>query len=166
MKRIINGVSYNTDTATVVAWYDYVGDEGIEREATVYQTRGGGFFVVHSWEEDGRRRHSFEPTDRSLIADMIGPSALQGQQSEPEATIYLRVPASLKKRIEEHAKLEGLSVNSFALRCFERCIGRSRGTDAQQAEIDNILGCLETGIAGEREAMDAILRRLNLGVRS
>jgi hypothetical protein len=41
MKRIVEGMTYNTDTATLLAWTE----RKKEREE-LYQTRGGAFFQV------------------------------------------------------------------------------------------------------------------------
>ena len=40
----------------------------------------------------------------------------------PGATIYVRVPTSLKDRIEAQATREHLSVNAWAIRCMESCL--------------------------------------------
>jgi hypothetical protein len=47
VRRVIDGKTYTTDTSIVVARYIYEDDKGYEVEATVYQTKGGGFFIVH-----------------------------------------------------------------------------------------------------------------------
>jgi hypothetical protein len=49
MKRLIDGVSYNTDTATLLARSDYEGDWNNNTcpvEGELFQTRGGAFFIV------------------------------------------------------------------------------------------------------------------------
>jgi hypothetical protein len=50
MKRIINGVSYNTDTAQHIATasYDYEKRDGEEWSGSydLYRTKGGAFFIV------------------------------------------------------------------------------------------------------------------------
>ena len=40
----------------------------------------------------------------------------------PGATIYIRVPAALKRRVEEAADAEKVSGNVWAMRCVERCL--------------------------------------------
>jgi len=45
-------------------------------------------------------------------------------EQEPSSTIYLRVPSSLKQRLETVAKSDNLSINSWTMRCIERCIER------------------------------------------
>ena len=40
-------------------------------------------------------------------------------------TIYVRVPPSLKRRVEQAAETEKLSANSFVIRCLESCLGKN-----------------------------------------
>ena len=42
-------------------------------------------------------------------------------EDETEGTVYVRMPANLKRRIEELAESAGLSANAWAIRCFEQC---------------------------------------------
>jgi predicted HicB family RNase H-like nuclease len=42
-------------------------------------------------------------------------------ETAPAATIYGRVPRSLKDRLEAKAKGEGVSLNTWVMRCVERC---------------------------------------------
>lgn len=143
MKRVIEGKTYNTDTATIVASYEYTDEKENEVTVGLYQTRGGAFFGVHSWVEedsegDPRRRFEFEPFSRRDIDRLIsGQFAVGGieiideraltlppeaeAEEEPSTTIYFRLPSSLKGRVEVLAKEAGLSVNAWMLRCVERC---------------------------------------------
>jgi hypothetical protein len=50
MKRVINGKTCNTNTAAVAARWEYEDLKGHETNATLFQTKGGAFFVVHQWE--------------------------------------------------------------------------------------------------------------------
>ena len=43
---------------------------------------------------------------------------------EPGVTITLRLDADIKRRIEDAAKGEGLSVNEWTVRCFLRSLTR------------------------------------------
>jgi hypothetical protein len=43
-------------------------------------------------------------------------------ENDPGATIYMRVPASLKKRVDDAAREGKLSGNVWAMRCVERCL--------------------------------------------
>ena len=44
---------------------------------------------------------------------------------EPGATIYLRVPATLKHRVDEAASVAGMSSNAWVMRCIEACLAKS-----------------------------------------
>lgn len=140
MKRVIDGKTYNTDTSTVVGRYEYKNQNENDVEATVYLNKGGAFFILHQWqvefEETVRSKHYMEAVTRAeleaLVTDMdnfeiVDDEALQsppeaGAEPEPGATIYLRVPASLKKRVDDAAARSSLSANSWALRCLENCL--------------------------------------------
>ena len=146
MKRVIDGRSYNTDTAVVIARYGYRDEKGHDVLVDIYQNRGGAFFEVHRWEEldineERVARVYFEATSRHLIEELIaghyvtrdGVEILDEQalaappeaeaEGEPAATIYFRLPPALKSRVETMAKAAGLSVNAWMLRCVERCTG-------------------------------------------
>jgi len=150
MKRIIDGVTYNTDTSTVVARAETVepewgGNPEERKKFTLYQTRGGAFFVhTHiEWtvlnrrteEPEERERDVFVPMTRDeahkwimegeveLMNDVFGEPPEAAEEAAPGATIYLRVPASLKDRIETAASDDRLSVNAWTMRCVERCAG-------------------------------------------
>ena len=43
-------------------------------------------------------------------------------EDETHGTVYVRMPASLKRQIESAAESDGLSANSWAMRCFEKCL--------------------------------------------
>ena len=159
MKRIIKGVTYNTDTGTKLAKHDF--DYPIEVEGdpenpmesngtcTLYQTRGGAFFIVEEqkWVKDPYS-DDYEVTNefatlRPVCTDdaqsfivsnshdvdvfhnpFADPPEAEGDQKhQTEATIYARVPASLKARIEEVSDMNNLSMNSYVIRCLEKCLG-------------------------------------------
>lgn len=139
MKRVIDGVTYNTDTATVVARWDYRDFDGLDTDATLYQTRGGAFFAVHEWEVPDRdcgvprRKVWFEAMQRDRVEhlieyaknlaivapDILGEPPEAEAEKTPGATLYIRVPASLKAQIETAASEARLSVNAWAMRCLE-----------------------------------------------
>ena len=60
MKRIVDGVTYNTATSTAVARSEWLDDEGATPvTSTLYQTLGGAFFIHHElkkrvWVERNR----------------------------------------------------------------------------------------------------------------
>lgn len=140
MKRIINGVTYNTDTATAVArswWEDWEKDN--ERvESWLYLTRGGAFFLVH--HQASEDVPIFEPVaeredvDKWLTTgevELFDQSVFQeppeaSAEREPEATLYIRVPRRLKERIEARAEADDLSLNAWVMRCVERCAQEGR----------------------------------------
>ena len=65
MKRVIEGKTYNTDTATIVASYEYTDEKENEVTVGLYQTRGGTFFGVHSWVEEDSEG---DPADGSNLS--------------------------------------------------------------------------------------------------
>ncbi len=150
MKRVIDGVTYNTDTSTLIAQATddqetITGELAKSLELRLYQTRGGAFFL-HIHTETSRRnseggfrdivRNEFEPLTASearhwvtdsgyqveVLNDASGEPPEAAAEETPGATLYIRLPASLKDQIEAAAGNEKLSVNSWAMRCLERCI--------------------------------------------
>jgi predicted HicB family RNase H-like nuclease len=143
MKRIIDGVAYNTETSTEIAKYEYqntgTGEGGFE---ILFQTRGGAFFT-HGYQRtavpdeagpNGSRLteiNTFHPLTRDeaqdwimtgnveVFSDIFGELPEAADELHTESTIYVRVPTSLKDRIDAAAKAAGQSVNAWALRCLE-----------------------------------------------
>jgi predicted HicB family RNase H-like nuclease len=144
MKRIIDGVTYNTATSTPVGRCEGEAEEDHTRILTLYQTRGGAFFV-HEHEEWGvrdkygdweeRSKDSFIPMSREkahkwflegetevLSEGVFGsPPEAKDEEATTSATIYARVPEALKQSIEAKAKKAGQSINTWVMRCLERC---------------------------------------------
>jgi len=145
MKRIINGLTYNTATSTLLARAEWqVSDpfdphDGRERQAELYQTRGGAFFLAITTEipadsdRDARQKVEFEVmTDGQAREWMLGENDVEvfknpfedppeaGAEQEPGTTIYLRVPPALKKAVADAAEIAGISLNEWAIRCFEQ----------------------------------------------
>jgi len=151
MRRIVNGIAYNTDTSAAVAKYEWTSQDQRGNEwdltGTLYQTHKGVFFVhVHSaleWfdqddrETKTRTKDEFEPmtpdeATRWLLkggVEILDPHYAEGipeaEDNAEGSTVYVRVPASLKRRIDEAAQHEGMSVPAWSLRCFERCLTAS-----------------------------------------
>jgi hypothetical protein len=144
MKRIIKGATYNTDTATKVAegsWEDE--NRGIVVETVLYQNRAGIYFTVakmtqayrdrrdelqqresHEWDVVGdaaKARDRCEREELTILQD-IDDMPPEAEGGEPATTLYLRVPPTLKARVEARAKEDGVSVNAFGIRCLERCL--------------------------------------------
>jgi hypothetical protein len=155
-KRIIKGQTYNTDTATLIARAeeDFVFTSGeVHAEVKVYQTRGGAFFL-HTISQGPRKdrngneqldvlENRFEPMKRKEVEDWVQNAGYMDYEIEllsptigdppeatgeavPAASLYIRVPTSLKVRIEEAAEANNLSVNAWAMRCMETCIARNK----------------------------------------
>lgn len=159
MKRIIDGVTYNTDTSTLIALHQgkWKKDDGIEYDFKewLYQTRGGAFFLYEHLEggyhdpEAGEWRTKEENTffakthqeaaawllendNVEVFSDVLGEPPEATAEQEKGATIYIRVPASLKARVDRAALDQNLSGNAWAMRCLEQCLetGRDRETKA------------------------------------
>ena len=158
-KRIINGQTYNTDTATLIARaeQDFPGNSKTGKpdehaEVKVYQTRGGAFFL-HTFSERFRKDRNgnwqpveenlFEPMTQQeveewvensgyldyqieLLSPIIGEPPEAAVEAVPATSLYVRVPTSLKVRIEEAAEADKLSVNAWAMRCMETCLARNK----------------------------------------
>jgi hypothetical protein len=147
MKRIVDGVTYNTATSTRLAQSVWKDDDNDEITGTLYQTRGGAFFVHLTalkkvWIE---RLGETEERDWNRIVPMSGSEAhewiMTGEvdvfsnpfedppeataETEPGATIYVRVPAVLKQRVDRVAAKSMLSGNAWTMRCIEKCMESS-----------------------------------------
>lgn len=150
MKRIVNGVTYNTATATRLARSRLATDSEAETLVqTLYKTRGGAFFVVErrtvtEWDEadrdmDTRKEFSVHPlTSEEALAWMMKGNVKTFRKNpfgdppeavadlEPAATIYVRVPATLKRDVDAAADKSKLSSNAWVMRCLENSLdGRS-----------------------------------------
>ncbi len=156
MKRIANGVTYNTDTSTMVARFEQLADDynPTSRTVVLYQTRGGAFFLhdQEEWhiKEDGewvsKISDSFAPMtyeeahkwvlsgDVEIIGDVFPDPPEASAEDKPGATIYVRVPQSLKERIDGAAAKVDLSINAWAMRCLETCLS----TKGEQEELDRL----------------------------
>jgi predicted HicB family RNase H-like nuclease len=137
MKRIINGKTYNTNTATHVTG----GDNSQWSDAWwgLYQTRHGAFFKVVV-DHDGVSEKITPLTDAEaqavvekhanhLVEQYFGPMPEYGAA---ERRLTIRVPGNLADRMEAVATARGLSLNSYVTRCFEQSVaadGRAAGKD-------------------------------------
>ena len=155
MKRIIDGLTYNTDTSTLVArsewtlWDERSPHYGAECEGKLYQTRGGAFFVVTTIHTQNRDR---EPVDKvecdAMSAERAHKWMLEGDvevihnpfeeppeaeaEDEPGATIYVRIPAALKRSVDEAVREAKVSSNVWAMRCIEKCLSaQAKGAKAK-----------------------------------
>jgi hypothetical protein len=121
MKRIIEGVTYDTDTATEVcggsnqpcsdAWW------------AMYQTRHGAFFKVtcdHDGEtltfaplSDAQAQELLERHANHLVEQYFGPFPEYGSA---EKRLTLRMPISLARRVEATAAARGQTANQYMMR--------------------------------------------------
>lgn len=128
MKRIIRGQTYNTDTATEV-FTDSAPDPSSMAWWGLYQTRHGAFFKVlvdHDGESttftpltDPEAQALLERHANHLVEQYFG-AMPEGGAAERRLTI--RLPGNLVDRMEAAARKRELSLNSYAMRCFERCV--------------------------------------------
>lgn len=155
MKRIVNGVTYNTDTATALGRSSWEDDGKVVE--TLHQTRGGAFFVhrekdVSVWNEKDRatltsKEHSFQPVSPDAAHSWMMTGEVEvfrnpfddppeaNAEKDPGATIYVRVPSSLKRAVDEAAAIEKVSGNVWSMRCLERCM-------QDDGRLKNLLGNL------------------------
>jgi hypothetical protein len=126
MKRVIDGKSYNTDTATEV-----FGESAAEPSMgwwALYQTRQGSFFKVvvdHDGETttwtpltDADAQILLEKHASHLVEQYFAPFSEAGSI---EHRLTIRVPGNLAERVEAVAKGKGFSsLNNYVMRCFEK----------------------------------------------
>jgi hypothetical protein len=149
MKTVIDGKTYNTDTSTTVASYSYEDGDGYDTEAVVYLNRGGAYFAVHTWdvttgdvrrgeERETKTKTFVEVLSRAEIDRLVATENLTVHneraltlppeataEDEASATIFVRVPEALKAKVDEAASTAGVSINAWALRCFEACLAKA-----------------------------------------
>lgn len=132
-KRIIDGKTYNTETATQVAGWGGA-DGPYERGNYLYQTRFGAFFAYTYLDgADEQDYETIEPLTpeqarewlekhQSFDPDLI--ERLFGQMPEAgsgEIKYTLRMPESLRDRLADRAKANDQSLNAWIVRCLEGC---------------------------------------------
>jgi len=134
-KRIIDGKTYNTETATQIEgrWEN---DNQFTYGNFLFQTRFGAFFqyteLDGAAEDDYERITPLAPDDArkwleenyswdpDLIERVFGemPEAGSG-----EIKFTLRMPESLKARLAAKAEANKQSLNAWMIRCLEGCAG-------------------------------------------
>jgi len=145
MKKILGGQTYNTATSHRIA--QLVVKKGSETiTSNLYATRGRALFIHEHrvwtyWNED-TSEPEWNSDDRILPISWEDAQRWIGQENmeiltdapffelppeavsevSPGATIYLRLPQSLKAQIEAAAKASGTSINNYTMRCLERCL--------------------------------------------
>ncbi|MDH7797154.1 MULTISPECIES: toxin-antitoxin system HicB family antitoxin [unclassified Beijerinckia] len=136
-KRILNGKTYNTETATLVALEEvprHVYAETYEFNE-LYQNRFGAYFTYSGNHRDIdeavitpltplEAEHWMEKYAwAELIEKHFGEKPEAG---DSETRFTLRMPDSLKRRIDEAAKASNQSVNAWIIRCIENCAGPAK----------------------------------------
>jgi predicted HicB family RNase H-like nuclease len=131
-KRIIEGKTYNTETATQIT--GSIREEGPgEITEYLYHNRFGAFFLyqnVDGWEEqDGEKliprtpeqaREWLEkqPNGAHHIEALFG---VMPEAGSGEIKFTLRIPESLRDRLAALAKENNQSLNAWMVRCLESC---------------------------------------------
>lgn len=134
-KRIIDGKTYNTETATLLGAWE---SPDAPFEQTLFKTRFGAYFLYTSMQHDGSEH--IEPLEADgaqqwmeghCSADRV--EAEFGEMPEagdPEARITLRIPESLRRRAAALAEGHNQSLNAWLLRCIERAVFQDERTGA------------------------------------
>lgn len=133
-KRIIDGKTYNTETATQIAGWNDQHDGPWDSGTYLFQTRFGAFFEYSFFE--GMNEDDFEKIrpltpdeaqkwleervswDPALIERLFGEMPEAGSA---EVKFTLRLPESLRNRLAELAESNRQSLNAWIIRCLERC---------------------------------------------
>lgn len=139
-KRIINGKTYNTETATRL-WH-YEDPDGPPIEEVLYKTRHGAYFLYYRDDTaptEGIKPLTPDETQKWLEAKSWHPDVVKLIESEfgempeageAEARITVRIPETLRKRIAALAKERQQSVNAWIMRCLEQCAANAEAGGA------------------------------------
>jgi hypothetical protein len=137
-KRIIDGKTYNTETATQIdGWDDDANYDahGVLIREYLYQNRYGAFFLYQccdgiSDEDDYELIKPFLPEQARKWLEARGSDGahlietLFGKMPEAgsgEAKYTLRMPESLRDRLAARATANKQSLNAWIVRCLESC---------------------------------------------
>lgn len=166
MKRIIDGQTYNTETARVAARYIYEDELGGRAEAVIYQTAGKAFFAVHrkTDEPDGQpifealtldqlqklvsSQDNFEIVDENAIESP--PEAVASESAS--AIVYARIPAALKRQAEVAAADKSMMFDDWLLGRIEHGV-HANYQDTTQAKHELLLSTI-WGIAATVRIFD------------
>jgi hypothetical protein len=172
MKRIVDGVAYNTDTSTRLAQVEKRAQDergrDVDSKAVLYETNKGAFFIhkAHEtewfekkspWfvqtEQKKREWHEFIPMtadeartwmlkgDVEVIHDRFAEGVPEAEpETEQGATIYLRVPTTLKRRVDQAANAASLSINAWVMRCVEEKLAASSWRKGNKTTVATCLG--------------------------
>lgn len=138
-KRIIDGKTYNTETATRVAGcsnMDVPFPPAFEIAEVLYQTRHGAYFRyyyderVDEWESAFEGIKPLTPEEARIWMEKNANTELiekhfgeMPEAGEGESRVTFRMPDSLKRKIDAAAAASKQSTNAWLVRCVERCVG-------------------------------------------
>jgi len=140
VKRIIEGKTYNTETATQLASWSSTGNPDLaqhpEHGGILFQTRFGAYFVVQydegqdPWDDNYEKLIPLEPeqalrwAEKHCSADEVeGIFGEMPEAGDAEAKLTLRMPEALRKRLVALAEARRQSLNAWIVRCLESCAG-------------------------------------------
>ena len=154
IKQVIDGKTYNTETARCLATVELMGYRMDERgrfttntpkkvgTTSLYENRGGAYFLVRDYDPDVSPEPEvvgqFRIHDRGVIplkpeealgwaeSKALDPDEMFGKTGDQTGAILLRVPQTLKLAIEKSAAVAGVSTNTWLMRCAERAIASER----------------------------------------
>jgi hypothetical protein len=157
MRKIVDGVAYNTSTSTRLAKWGAIDDvdklgRDYEETHTLYQTQGGAFFVdIEVVTQIPDPRDDREPPRERVTREFVPMTLTKAKawlvegnvevfddsfakdipeaegETEGGSTIYVRVPATLKRRIDVAASAAGQSASVWGLKCFELFLSFGEG---------------------------------------
>ncbi len=164
-KRIIEGKTYNTETATQIAGSAGADEGPYASGAFLYQSRFGAFFLYTYFEnfqapeDDCEKIEPLTPEqarkwledNQSYHPDLI--EKLFGEMPEAgsgESKFTLRMPDSLRDRLAVLAKANDQSLNAWMVRCLEACAAETASGAEHDSQRDippmgNMVGSNRTG---------------------
>lgn len=146
-KRIIDGKTYNTETATKLAGWEVTEDEyPMTHGQHLYKSRLGAFFL-YRYADDGPDgpEQALEPltpqqarewleAHRSYDVDLIESHfGKMPEAGSSESKFTLRLPDSLRGQLAARAKANGQSLNAWMVRCLEHCAAPDENPKASKA---------------------------------
>jgi HicB family len=134
-KRIIDGKTYNTETATqIIGWRRSDDNLPFDESFALFQTRFGAFFLYSYRDFDDppewEQIHPMTPEAAQAWLEKNAPwrpeliEQLFGEMPEAgasEVKYTLRMPESLRDRLAALAKANKQSLNAWIIRCLEGC---------------------------------------------
>jgi hypothetical protein len=146
-KRIIDGKTYNTETATELAgWDDSEENNYVVSGESLFKNRFGAFFLL-TYSSDGPDgpEEDIEPlppeSARAWLEKYQYVSVIEAEFGKmPEAgsgesKFTLRMPDSLRDRLADRAKANGQSLNAWIIRCLESCAATPEGVGREGSEV-------------------------------